>query len=85
MLQTLDHYHKVLKKNLKTVPDKFSFFLDSVKYLGYQNQNNHIHPMKSKNYGFLKLQPPKNKKGNTFLCWISHFLLKIFLQFTSCL
>ena len=63
MLQTLDQYHNILKnENLKAAPDKSFFFLDSVKFLGHQIQNNHIHPLKSHIDGFLKLQPPKNKK-----------------------
>ena len=63
MLQTLDQYHKIFKnENLKAVPVKSFFFLDSVKFLGHQIQNNHIHPLKSKIDGFLNLQPPKNKK-----------------------
>ena len=62
-LQTLTHYSTILKnENLKAAPDKSSFFLDSVKRLGYQIQNNNIHPLKSKINGFLKLQSPKNKK-----------------------
>ena len=80
MLQTLGQYHKILKNdNLKAVPDKSFFFLDSVKLLRHQIQNNHILPLKSKIDGFLKLQPPKNFKKITKLRWISHFRLKIHL------
>ena len=63
MLQTLDHYHKILKdENLTSAPDKSFFFLDSGKFLGHQTQKNHIYPLKSKIDGFLKSQPPKNKE-----------------------
>ena len=63
MLQTLTQYHTVLEnENLKAAPDKSFFFIDSVKFLGHQIQNNHIQPLKSKLDGFLKLQPPKKKK-----------------------
>ena len=63
MLHTLEQDHNNLKKeNLKGTPDKFFFILESVKFLGHQIQNNHIHPLKCKIDGFLKLQPPKNKK-----------------------
>ena len=64
MLQTLTQYHTVLEnENLKGAPDKFFFFVDSVKFLVHQNQNNHIHQLKSKIDGFLKLQPPKKKRN----------------------
>ena len=64
MLQTLTQYHTVLEnENLKAAPDKFFFFVDSVKFLGHQIQNNHIHQLKSKIDGFLKLQPPKKKRN----------------------
>ena len=49
-------------ENLKAASDKFFFFLDSVKFLVHQIQNNHIHPIKSIIDGFLKLQQPKNTK-----------------------
>ena len=63
MLKTLTQNHKILKnENLKAAPDKSFFSLDSVKFLGHQIQNNHVPPLKSKIDGFLKLQPPKNKK-----------------------
>ena len=63
MLQTLSRYHTILEnENLKAAPEKSFFFLDSVKILGHQIQNNHIHPLKSKTGGVLKLQPPKSKK-----------------------
>ena len=63
MLQTLNEYHTFLEnENPKAAPDKSFFFLDPVKFLGHQIQNNHIYPLKSKIDGFLKLQPPKNKK-----------------------
>ena len=68
MLQTLDQYHNILKKeNLKAAPDKSFFFLESVQLLGHQIQNNHIHPLKSKIDGFLKLQPPKNEKNPNYV------------------
>ena len=39
MLQTLDQYHNFLEnENLKAAPDKFFFFVDSVKILGHQIQ-----------------------------------------------
>ena len=61
MLKTLDQYHNILKnENLRAAPDKSFFFLDSVKFLGHQLQNNHRHPFKPKIDEFLKLQPPKN-------------------------
>ena len=47
-------------KTSKTLIINLSF-LHSVKFLGHQIQNNHIHPLKSKTDGFLKLQPPKKK------------------------
>ena len=47
MLQTVTQYHTILEnENLKDAPDKSFFFLDSVKFLGHQIQNNHIHPLK---------------------------------------
>ena len=54
MMQTLDQYHSILKnENLKTLPDKSFFFLDS-KLLKDQIQNNHIHLLKSNKGGILK-------------------------------
>ena len=54
------------------------FFLDSVKFLGHQLQNNHIHPLKLKIDGFLKFQPPKNEKEIenyvVFLTFISEYI-----------
>ena len=42
MLQTLDQYHRNLKKeNLKAAPDKSFIFLDSVKLFEHRIQNNH--------------------------------------------
>ena len=79
MLKTLTQYHIILKnENLKAAPEKFFFFLDSVKFLGHQIQNNYIYPLKSEIDGFLKLQPPK-KKGNSKLCWIPHLHFQILL------
>ena len=47
MLQTLIQYHTFLtNENLKVAPHKSFFFIDSVKFLGHQIQNNHIHPLK---------------------------------------
>ena len=63
------------------------FFLDSIKFLGHQIQNNHIHPLKSKTDGFLKLQPHKNKKETQnyvgFLTFISKHIynLQVNLRF----
>ena len=58
MLKTLTQYHTILKnENLKAAPEKSFFFLDSVKFLGHQIQKKF-----TKTDGFLKLQPPKNKK-----------------------
>ena len=68
MLLTLTQYHTILEQeNLKAAPNKSFFFLDSVKFLGHQIQNNHIHPLKSKIDGFQKLQPPKRKELKTML------------------
>ena len=82
MLQTLTEYHTILQnENLKAAPDKFFFFLDSVKFLGHQIQNNHIYPLKSKIGGFLKVQPPKNKKEIQnyvgFLTFISKYIYNL--------
>ena len=86
-LQTLTEYHTILEnENLKAAPDKSFFFLDSIKFLGHQIQNTHIHPLKSKIDGFLKLQPPKNKTEIQnyvgFLTFISKFIynLQVILQ-----
>ena len=50
MLQILTQYHTILEnENLKAARDKSFFFLDSVKFLGRQSENNHIHPLKSQN------------------------------------
>ena len=77
MLRKLNEYHTVLEnEHLKVAPDKSFFFLDSVKFLGHQIQNNHIYPVKSKIDAFLKLQPPKK---DSKLCWISHLYFKIYL------
>ena len=47
MLQTLPQYDSILNnENLKAAPDKSFFFLDSVKFLGHQIQNNNIFPLK---------------------------------------
>ena len=66
LFQPKDICHKNIKiENLKVIntyqvtPDKFFLFLESVKFLGHQIQNNHKHPPKSKVDGFLKLQTPK--------------------------
>ena len=74
--------HTILKhENLKTAPDKSFFLLDSVKFLGQQVQNNHIHPLKSRIDKFLKLQPPKNKKEIQnyvgFLNFISKYIYNL--------
>ena len=56
MLQTFTQYHTILENEyLRAAPDNSFFFLDSVKFLGHQFQNNHIHPLKIDR--FLKLQP----------------------------
>ena len=79
MLRTLTQYHTILEnENLKAALDKSFFFLYSVKFLGYQIQNNHIYPLKSKIDVFLKLQPHKNKKTSK-LCWIPYLYFKIHL------
>ena len=82
MLRTLTEYHTILQnENLEAAPDKSFFFLDSVKFLGHQIQNNHIYPLKSKIDGFLKLKPPKNKKEIQkyvgFLTFISKYIYKL--------
>ena len=60
MLQTLDQFHYILKnENLEAAPDK-SFF-PKISQM-HQIQNNHIHPLKAKADGFLKLQPQKKTK-----------------------
>ena len=65
MLQALTQYHTILEnENLKAAPDKSIFFSDSIKLSGHQIQNNHIHTLKSKIDGFLKLQPPQKQKRN---------------------
>ena len=84
MLQTLTHYHTILKnENLKAAPDKSFFFLDSVKLLGHQIQNNHIQPLKSKIDVFIKLQPPKNRKKFKFMSNFSLFFQKIYKTYKS--
>ena len=82
MLQTLEQCHNILYiENLKAAPDKSFFFLNSVKFLGHQIQNNHIYPIKSKIDSFLKLQPPKNKKEIQnyvgFLTFISIYIYNL--------
>ena len=63
MLQTLTQCHIILENEiLKAALDKSFLFLDSVQFLGHQTRNNHIHPLKSKIDGFLKLQHPKYQK-----------------------
>ena len=79
ILQTLEQYYRILRnKNLKAAPDQFFFFFESVKFLGSQIQINHIHPIKSKIDGFLKLKPAKNKKEIQnyvgFLIFISKYI-----------
>ena len=73
---------KILKnENFKAAPDKSFFFLDSVKFLGHQVQNNHVHAEKSKIDVFLILQPPKNKKEILnyvgFLTFISKYIYNL--------
>ena len=82
LLQTINQYHPISEnENLEAAPDKSFFFLDSVKFLGHQIQNNHRHPLKSKIDGFLKLQLPKNKKEIQnyvgFLTFISKYLYNL--------
>ena len=63
ILQTLTQYHTILEnENLKAALDNSFFFLDSVKFLGHEIQNDHMHPLKSTIDGFLNLQAPKIKK-----------------------
>ena len=72
MLQTLTQYHTILKnENLNAAPDKSFFILDSVKFLGHQIQNNHIHPLKSKIDGFLKLKPLKIKEIQNYVGFLT--------------
>ena len=79
LLLTLTQYHIVLEsENLKAAPDKSFFFLDSVKILGHHIQNSHIHPLKSKIDGSLKLQPPKNKKKFKTMSVFSPFFHNIY-------
>ena len=82
ILQTLDQHHKILKnENLKAAPDKSLFSLDSVKFVDTKFKKNHIHPLKSKTDGCLKLQPPKDKKeiqSNVgFLTFISNYIYNL--------
>ena len=80
MLKTLTQYQIILKnENIKAAPHKSFFFLDSVKFLGHQIQNNDIHPLKSKIDGFLKLQPPKKKKEIQTMLDSSPSLLNIYI------
>ena len=80
MLQTLDPYHTILQnENIKAAPHKSFLFFDSVEFLGHQIQNNHIHPLKFKIDGFLKLQPDKNKKGIPNNVGFLTFILKTFI------
>ena len=58
----MNNITKFSKKNLKTLPDKSFFFLNSVKILEHQIHNNRKHPLKSNIDEFLRIQPPKNKK-----------------------
>ena len=47
MLQKLSQYQTILRnENLKAAADKSFVFIHSVKFLGQQIQNNHIHPVK---------------------------------------
>ena len=82
MLKILTQYHTVLKnENLKAAPGKSFFFLDSVNFLGYQIQNNHTNPLKSKIDGFLKLPASKNKKETRnyvgFLTFFSKYIYNL--------
>ena len=63
MLQTLTQYHTILKnENFKAAPDNSFFSLDSVKFLGHQIQNYHIHPLKSQNRRMVKTTTTQEKK-----------------------
>ena len=60
MLRTLDKNHKFLKaENQIAAREKSLFCLESDKIFRHRIQNNHMHPLKSKIDGFLKLQPPQ--------------------------
>ena len=62
MLQTLDQYHAIIKhKNLKAAPDKSFCFLNAVKFLGHQVQNNHIQTLQSKTDNFCKIATTKKQ------------------------
>ena len=81
-MQTLTQYHTILEnENLKAAPDKSFLFLDSIKFLGHQIQNTHIHPLKSKIDGFLKLRPPMKKTEIQnyvgFLTFVSKFIYNL--------
>ena len=81
-LQTLTQNHTISKnEKLKAAPDISFFFLDAVKILGHQIQNNHILPLKLKIDGFLKFQPPKNEKEIenyvVFLTFISEYIYNL--------
>ena len=68
MLQTFDQYHNNLKnENLKAAPNKLLFLLNSVKFLGNQIQNNHIHPLKSRNFKITTIEKKKIKTKSDFL------------------
>ena len=58
------------------------FFLDSVKFLGHQIQNNHIYLLKSKLDGFHELKPSKYKKEIQnyvgFLTFISKYIYTVY-------
>ena len=90
MIHTWDHYQKKLKnENLKATRDKPFFFLESVKFLGHQIQIYYIHPIIFRIDGFLKLQPPKNKKNTKLLGFLTciskyisnlQFILRLFYR-----
>ena len=80
LLQTLDQYHVVLKnENLNAAPDQSFFFLESLKVLGHQIQNNHIYLLKSKTDEFFSLQPPRNKNKSKIMLVFSVLSQRIFI------
>ena len=55
------------------------FFLYYVKFLRHQIQNNHIHPLKIKNWRISKITTTKKYERDPKLCLISHIHFKIYL------
>ena len=77
MYETLIEYHKVLlKKNLKTAPDKTYFMLKKVKFLGHIIEDKKVKPLTSRIDGFQKLEPPKSIKALQRYLGTINFLAK---------